>query len=94
MGEANDKAMTQMKRCMREVIASSGLIETTQRLQDQLKKGSYQTSEDKGRTTTINIKNQAQTKYKGKQLINKTSDKVPIRVDRKSPCTEMQLKMA
>ena len=46
---------------MREVIASSGLIETTQHLQDQLKKGGYQNTEEKGRTMTINIKNHAQT---------------------------------
>ena len=81
VGEAYDKAMTQMKKCMREVIASSGLIETTQHLQDQLKKGGYQNTEEKGRTMTINIKNHAQTKSKGKQMINRISEKVPIRVD-------------
>ena len=87
MTEAYDKAMNKMKECMQEVMSNSGFMVTAQLIQEQLKKGAYMdVGNSQGRSTTINNKNQAQTKSKGK--INTSNGKgiphtsrVPVQVD-------------
>ena len=57
--EVYDRAMEQMQKCVKEVMDQSGIMQTAQMLQEQLKKGTYITGGGKetNRTTTINIKN-------------------------------------
>ena len=85
--DAYDKAMDKMKECMQEVMSNSGLMETAQLIQEQLKKGAYMdSSNSQGRSTMINIKNQAQTKSKGKLRVGNNNgiqrnNKIPVQVD-------------
>ena len=85
MSEAYNKAMSQMQQCVQQAMNQSGFLETAQLLQEQLEKGTY-VSKDVGRKTTINIRNQAQTKGKSTVKVAKTccnSGRVLFRIDSK-----------